>query len=111
MGKRIISRRRGAGSAPYRSPGHRHVGNIVYPRITGTGKVMDIRHAPGRTSPIMVVRFKEGKKTLIAPEGIQVGQEISMGAGNVERGSVLPLSLIPEGTLIHNIEVTPTDGG
>jgi large subunit ribosomal protein L2 len=113
MGKRVGSRRRGAGSATYRSPSHRHSGNIVYPRQMGEAKVVDIQHAPGRTAPIMLLKFTEakGRTKLIAPEGIQVGQKICLGSGNVERGAVLPLSQIPEGTLIHNIEITPTDGG
>jgi len=111
MGKRIRSRRRGAGSRPYRSPSHRHSGNIVYPRYDGSAKVLGLEHAAGRSSPIINVDMSGRKVNLIAPEGIRVGQEISVGSGAVDRGNILPLSSIPEGTLIYNIEITPGDGG
>jgi large subunit ribosomal protein L2 len=51
------------------------------------------------------------KVNLIAPEGIHVGQEIGVGTGAIDRGSIQPLANIPEGTLVYNIEVTPGDGG
>jgi len=61
----------------------------------------------------MEVNFLSGTKSLaFAPEGIKVGDNISIG--NTEEliiGNVLSLGSIPEGTLVHNIELRPGDGG
>ena len=47
-----------------------------------------------------------------APEGIKVGDEVSLGQEEeIQKGNVLPLMSIPEGTLVHNIELRPGDGG
>ena len=113
MGKPIIPQRRGKGGSTYRSPSHRHKGVPGYPKgFTGEGIVEDIIHAPGRSTPMAEVRFN-GKKTLmLAPEGLRVNQTIHIGSGSpVELGNVLPLQEIPEGTLVHNIEGKPGDGG
>ncbi len=48
---------------------------------------------------------------MIAADGLQVGQPVSVGAPNVDRGNALPLRDIPEGTLVYNIESSPGDGG
>ena len=113
MGKRIIPQRRGRGSTVYRSPSHRHKGVPKYPRgITGEGIVIDIFHAPGRSTPLAKVRFPEGNALMLAPEGLRVNQSVNIGPGShVELGNTLPLEEIPEGTLVHNIEAHPGDGG
>ena len=114
MGKRIIPQRRGKGSSTYRSPSHRHKGQPKYPRgLKGEGKVEDLFHAPGRSAPMVKVKYEDGTKVLaIAPEGIRVGQTVNAGSGSpIELGNMLPLGEIPEGTLVHNIEARPGDGG
>lgn len=114
MGKRIISQRRGHGSSTYRSPSHRHIGKIKYPRnFTGTGRVIDIIHAPGRSAPVAEVKLENGKRIyLIASEGMYVGQTIAFGKGtDVLAGNVMPLGDVPDGTVVYNIEARPGDGG
>jgi large subunit ribosomal protein L2 len=117
MGKRLKTQRRGKGSI-YRSPSHRHrsgSGGIKYinTRDTMKGRVKELRHDPGRTAPLAKVVMEDGKRTwVIANEGLTVEQEVMQGNDvPMEPGNVLPLSEIPEGTKIYNIEVQPGDGG
>lgn len=68
-------------------------------------------HAPGRSAPLARVRFGEGAYLLIAPDGLYEGQEVTIGLGPVDRGNVMEVGKVPEGTLIYNIESKPGDGG
>ena len=114
MGKRIISRRRGAGTGRYRSPSHRHHGAIYHPapELVGEGRIVSIVPAPGRTAPVAEVAAPGGTMVrMLAPAGLGTGDSVSFQQGKVERGSILPLHEIPDGTLISNIEVKPFDGG
>ena len=112
MGKNLRQQRRGRGTSPtYRSPGHRHLGPARTPSDGGDGVVVDIRHAPGHTAPLARVRFGAQEVLMIAPDGLQVGQAVTVGGPNVDRGNALPLREIPEGTLVYNIESAPGDGG
>ncbi|HEV2449371.1 MAG TPA: 50S ribosomal protein L2 [Thermoplasmata archaeon] len=114
MGKRIISRRRGSGTPTYRSPSHRHHGPLVHPphSAIGPATVLDIRQAPGRSAPVAEVRGPDGRKyTLLASAGLRTGATLALNEGAVDRGSLLPLSAIPDGTLVSNLEVKPLDGG
>lgn len=112
MGKNLPTQRRGRGTSPtYRSPSHRHLGDGKMPRITGQGVVLAIQHAPGRSAPLARVAVGGTEFFMIAPDGLQVGQTVSIGRGAVDRGSILPLGELPEGTLVYNLELDPGDGG
>jgi len=113
MGKNLITQRRGRGGTQYRSPSHRHVEKIQHPQAKQSeGSVVDLIHAPGRTSPLAEVSFPEGKDYLLAAEGMKVGQKITIGeTGEVRPGNIMMLSSLPEGTLVHNVELLPGDGG
>jgi len=114
MGKRIISRRRGSGTGPYRSPSHRHLSPIYHPSpdIVGEGTVVAIVPAPGRTAPVAEVVAPEGSKVrILATAGLATGDTVAFQQGKLDRGSILPLGNIPDGTLVSNIEVKPFDGG
>jgi len=120
MGKRLISQRRGRGTPTYRSASHRFRGKIKYRAYDSLesegclrGKVVDIMHDPGRTAPVALVKFENGEKNLIlAPEALMLDEEVECGAkAKVKPGNSLPLSEIPEGTPIFNIENRPGDGG
>ena len=114
MGKRIISRRRGAGTGPYRSPSHRHHGAIYHPAptVTGEATVLDLRQAPGRSAPVAELAAPGGGRfTVLAVAGLATGDRVPLMAGRVERGALLTLAEIPDGTLVSNIEVKPFDGG
>ncbi|MBT4935766.1 50S ribosomal protein L2 [Candidatus Woesearchaeota archaeon] len=113
MGKRIISQRRGRGTNTYRSPSHRFKGAIRHPSKDSIGTITEILHCAGHSAPLMRVSFVTGDTALVAaPYGTKVGDSVTIGSGSeVTRGNVLPLKDIPEGTLIHNIELRPGDGG
>jgi large subunit ribosomal protein L2 len=115
MGKRIIARRRGHGSTVYRAPSHRHHGAVKYPPVTimGTGIVKDITHSPAHTVPVAEVAFENGETyRFLAVDGLMVNSKIHIGENApIERGNILPLKKIPEGTYVYNIELTPGDGG
>jgi len=114
MGKRIIPQRRGKGSSTYRSPSHRHLARPGYPKSQDTeGEVIDIHHAPGRTAPLAEVKFENGETSfVIANHGLWVGEKIEVGPdSDIEKGNILPLSHVPVGTFVYNIEMEPLDGG
>jgi len=114
MGKRVISRRRGAGTGRYRSPSHRHHGPVYHPapEIVGEGTVVAIVHSPGRTAPVAEVLAPGGSTVrVLATAGLATGDTIAFHDGKLDRGSILPLGKIPDGTLVSNVEVKPFDGG
>jgi len=113
MGKRLIQQRRGRGTKTYTAPSFRYKGKVNFPAEDVTGKVIDLVHCQGHSTPLMEVSYNSGVKGLaFAPQGIKVGDSIAVGKGNtLEKGNVLPLGDIPEGTLIHNVELRPGDGG
>jgi large subunit ribosomal protein L2 len=75
--------------------------------------VQTIEYDPNRSARIALVEYKDGEKRyIIAPEGLKVGQEIMSGKGAApEIGNALTLAEIPLGTVIHNIELHPGQGG
>ncbi|MCJ2668892.1 MAG: 50S ribosomal protein L2 [Candidatus Thermoplasmatota archaeon] len=112
MGKRLRSQRRGKGSRTYSSPSHRHRGPVNLPKMDDLdGVVVDLVHSPGHTAPLAKVRFGEKEVLMLASDGLQVGETVSIGKVSVERGHVLPLSRIPESTLVFDVESKPGDGG
>lgn len=112
MGKNLRTQRRGRGTSPtYRSPSHRHAGDVTLPAASGEGTVLEIRHAPGRSAPVARVSLGTREFLMIAPYGLQVGERIAVGTPRVNRGSILPLGELPEGTSAFNLELIPGDGG
>jgi len=113
MGKRLIQQRRGRGTKTYTSPSFRFKGQVKHQKLDTSGTVVDLVHCQGHSSPLMEVSYLTGEKSLaFAPEGIKVGDEVSLGQEEeIQKGNVLPLMSIPEGTLVHNIELRPGDGG
>ena len=76
-------------------------------------KVVAIEYDPNRTAYIALLSYKDGEKRyIIAPVGLKVGDTLMSGSGSEIRvGNNLPLSDIPVGSLIHNIELEPKKGG
>ena len=108
MGKRIISRARGKGGPPYKSPGHRFKGKPTY-SFSGEAEVVDLIHDPARVVPLAKVMTEDKKeKIIIAAEGIKVGDRIS--TDEVKNGNILPISRIPKGSHIFGIEIRPGSG-
>ncbi len=112
MGKNLPTQRRGRGTSPtYRSPSHRHIGEPTIPRATGEGTVIEIRHAPGRSAPVARVELGDVEFLMIASDGLHVGQKVAIGLPRIDRGTIIPIGQLPEGTLVYNVELTPGDGG
>ena len=76
------------------------------------GKVLTLEYDPNRSSHIALVGYSDGEKRyIIAPQGLTVGQEIMAGTNaDIKVGNALPLSSIPVGTFIHNVELYPGKG-
>ncbi len=75
--------------------------------------VQTIEYDPNRSARIALVVYKDGEKRyILAPQGLRVGQEILSGKDAApEIGNTLPLTHIPLGSFIHNIELQPGKGG
>lgn len=100
----------------HRGGGHkRHYRIIDFKRDkTGIpGKVATIEYDPNRSARIALINYADGEKRyIIAPAGLQVGQDILSGAeADILTGNALPIKNIPLGTQIHNIELKPGKGG
>lgn len=76
-------------------------------------KVKSIEYDPFRTAWIALLQYVDGEKRyIIAPDGLKVGDTVMSGPGaELKVGNALPLSEIPEGWEIHNIELVPGKGG
>ena len=76
-------------------------------------KVVSIEYDPNRTANIALLNYADGEKSyILAPEGLQVGMTVNNGPeAEAKIGNCLPLSKIPVGTQIHNIELYPGKGG
>jgi large subunit ribosomal protein L2 len=75
--------------------------------------VKSVEYDPNRTARIALLVYADGEKTyILAPDGLKVGQKLESGAGIApEIGNALPLSDIPLGTIVHNVELRPGQGG
>ena len=76
-------------------------------------KVATIEYDPNRTAYIALLHYSDGEKRyIVSPEGLKVGMELLSGDKSpIIIGNTLPLTNIPLGTLIHNIELKPGQGG
>ena len=117
----IVKKKKHAGRNSYGKITVRHHGGgnkqkyrlVDFKRNTeGTAKVIGIEYDPNRTSYIALLENDEGKKSyIIAPVGLTDGDVVASGAdADIKPGNVLPISAIPVGTIIHNIELYPGKG-
>ncbi len=76
------------------------------------GRVDRIEYDPTRSAHLALVVYKDGEKRyMLAPDGLVAGTEVMSGRdAEVRVGNALPLKLIPIGTAIHNLELTPGKG-
>lgn len=76
-------------------------------------EVVSVEYDPNRSARIALIEYNDGEKSyILAPLGLKAGQTVQNGTGlepNV--GNCMPLSAIPPGTTIHNIEMRPGKGG
>jgi large subunit ribosomal protein L2 len=75
--------------------------------------VETIEYDPNRTSRIALLKYADGERRyILAPVGVGVGDSLISGAGaEIKNGNSLPVKNIPLGTIIHNIELRPGQGG
>ncbi len=80
--------------------------------VDESAKVIGVEYDPNRTSYIALLENEAGKKSyIIAPVGLTDGDVVTAGAdADIKPGNVLPISQIPVGTIIHNIELYPGKG-
>lgn len=106
---KITSRHRGGGN-------RRKYRIIDFKRNAKDGmdaRVIAIEYDPNRTANIALICYEDGVKSyILAPQGLAVGQKVSSGPdAEVRVGNCLPLSAVPVGTVVHNVELTPGAGG
>ncbi|MEM0106918.1 MAG: 50S ribosomal protein L2 [Candidatus Micrarchaeaceae archaeon] len=111
MGKKLKQQRRGKGSNAYSKPPHAFDIDVRYSnKPFSEGEVTSLFNSTGRIAPIMEITYEDFKKgTLIAPEGIKIGDKIYYNKYSL--GSVMELKNIQEGVPIYNLELKPGDGG
>ena len=75
--------------------------------------VIGVEYDPNRSANIALIQYEDGEKAyIIAPEGLKVGDKVTAGANaDIKPGNALPLTAIPVGTFIHNVELYPGRGG
>ncbi len=103
-------------TADHQGGGHRQHYRIVDFKRNKPGiaaKVTAIEYDPNRSARIALLNYADGEKRyIIAPDGLKVGDNIASGAeSEIKVGNALPLSNIPVGSTIHNIELSPGKGG
>ncbi len=96
--------------------GHKRKYRIIdFKRVKrdSAAEVKTIEYDPNRTCRIALLEYADGEKAyILAPAGIQVGQQISAGEKVAPKpGNAMPLKSVPLGTSIHNIELRPGNGG
>ena len=103
-------------TSPRRGGGHRKLYRVIDFRRNKDGipaRVDGIEYDPNRSANIALLAYVDGEKRyILAPRDLKPGQTVMSGdTAEVRVGNCLPLRLIPEGTLIHNIELRPGKGG
>jgi large subunit ribosomal protein L2 len=77
------------------------------------GKVFSIEYDPNRNAHIALIHYTDGEKRyILQPKGLKVGDKVVSGdVCDIVTGNAMLLENIPEGTFIHNLELTPKKGG
>jgi large subunit ribosomal protein L2 len=105
---RITARHRGGGAK-------RRYREIDFKRRKDgiAAKVATVEYDPNRTCYIALLHYVDGAKSyVLAPAGIKAGDIVQSGEGaDIRAGNALPLRSIPTGTIVHNVEMVPGQGG
>src|SRR5918993_1775898 len=105
---RITTRHQGGGhKRRYRTIDFKRVKDGV------PAKVAAIEYDPNRSARIALLHYADGAKSyILAPARLRVGASVESGpAADIKPGDALPLENIPTGTLVHNVELKPGQGG
>lgn len=118
---RPITKNGGRNNQGYITCRHKGGGNKRMYRIIDFKRIKDdvpakisaLEYDPNRNAFIALVQYNDGVKTyIIAPSGLKVGDVIVSGRNkDIKTGNCMPLSDIPEGIMVHNIEFEPGKGG
>ncbi len=105
---RITARRRGGG--------HKRLYRIVdfkRRKVDMPAKVVRLEYDPNRTAFIALIEYEDGEiGYILAPQRLEAGDTVVSGTGSdIKTGNALPLSSIPVGTIVHNVELKPGKGG
>ena len=100
----------------FRGGGHKRMYRIIdfkRQKMCVPAKVASIEYDPNRNARIALLHYADGEKNyILAPDGLKVGDEVvSSRNADIRPGNCLPLSFIPAGTLIHNVELKRGKGG
>lgn len=78
-----------------------------------TATVVGIEYDPNRSSNIALIQYEDGEKAyILAPVGLTAGDQVVSGPNSdIKVGNCLPIENIPVGTMVHNIEMRPGQGG
>jgi large subunit ribosomal protein L2 len=105
---RVTARHRGGGAK-------RRYRQIDFKRTKDgiPAKVASIEYDPNRSASIALLNYVDGEKRyILAPQGLRVGAEVVSGDGaDITPGNALALARIPTGTVVHNVERIPGQGG
>jgi large subunit ribosomal protein L2 len=105
---RITSRHRGGGAK-------RRYRQIDFKRVKDgvSARVATVEYDPNRTCYIALLQYADGHKSyILAPQGIAPGERVESGPrADIRPGNALPLRSIPTGTVVHNVELVPGQGG
>jgi large subunit ribosomal protein L2 len=105
---RITARHRGGGAK-------RRYRRIDFKRAKDgvPAKVATIEYDPNRSCYIALLHYADGdKRYILAPQQLSVGDEVRSGKGaDIRPGNALPLREMPTGTVVHNVEMVPGQGG
>ena len=100
----------------WRGGGHKRAYRIIDFKRDKAGipaKVSTVEYDPNRSARIALLTYADGEKRyILAPVGLAVGATVVAGPGaDIKPGNALPLSNIPLGTTVHNVELRPGRGG
>lgn len=105
----------GQKSIRYKGGGHKRLYRIIdfkRMKVEVPATVAAIEYDPNRTCRIALLHYADGEKAyIVAPIGLNVGDKVLSGDNaDIKPGNSLPLSSIPAGTILHNIEIRPGKG-
>jgi len=106
----------GRKTSRHRGGGHKQQYRLVdFKRVKDgvPAKVAAIEYDPNRTCRIALLHYVDGEKAyILAPKGLNVGDRVQSGSGSdIKPGNAMPLRYIPVGTVVHNVELRPGQGG
>jgi large subunit ribosomal protein L2 len=106
----------GRKTSRHRGGGHKQRYRVIDFRRVKDGvpaKVAAVEYDPNRNCRILLLHYVDGEKAyILAPKGLNVGDQVQSGSGSdIKPGNAMALRYIPVGTVVHNVELRPGQGG